>query len=1019
MLEMIELQMGSTNYDLSLDVIDNPEGDARVTLMGQSTLYSNDDMKAVADMFEDILEEFTTSPTKHISENWQYRQADIQKAIDIGQGEVQEKKWHDTLIEQFESVVPQHQDKVALIHANGISLTYGQMQQRLDTIAAALMDNGVKSGDSVGLFQESTTDWICSMLAIWKVGSVFVPLDAGTITKRLAMIVSDCRPAVILVDAATVKQEHEMNATRAAYIDVSTLLTEGTSDAKVDARASQNGSAMIYYTSGSTGIPKGIAVKHEGLRAVFESSCQYYGVNEQVISLVQSSLGFDISLIQMFIAWPAGGTVCLISRDMRGDALMIMDFMIKHKVTHTTGTPSEYNSWLTVGDLTKLRSSAWRVAICGAEAFPMSLMDKLRQLDKPDLQLFHIYGTTETTIYATQQELNWKDVGHYAEGSVPAGYSLANKAIYIVDESLHLLPLGLPGEIVLAGVGVAEGYNNNENMTKASFFHNSFAADWMVHHGWNTMYRSRDRSRLMADGSILIEGRIGGDTEIKLRGQRIDLKDIEQTILRTADGVIADTVASARSIANEVIPQGLFDDLSPNSDFFHVGGTSLLLIRLQALINQRLGILIRLADLFANSTLRPMSILINQHLGSLDETMRLPMIDWEWETRPSPDLRIGTAGENVVRPAPKPRSILVTGGAGFLGRSLLRSAMENPHIDRVHAVAVRQLEKRLATGLLPQHPKVIYYEGDLREPRLGLSEADAEYVFTDIDAVIHNGADVSHLKSYYTLRRANLNATKELARLCLPRRIPFHYVSTAGVSMFTFWQSFGETSASAAQPPTDGMNGYKASKWASERFLERLNEQLKLPVWMHRPSDMVRDDDEEASWDLLHTLLGYSRKLAAVPVSENLWGWLDLVAVSRVSNDVVQMVHDNLPRSLDGGVSYVHQTGDMAIPIEEMKEFFEEECGHTRKFEKLPIDEWARRAEVAGMRPAVAAVFGNVPRLARALCFPRFVKTWRPAEGQEGGMLLVRNCACGGTISLVWGEGCGRCGKSPVMPTWS
>lgn len=654
---------------------------------------------------------------------------------------------------------------------------------------------------------------------------------------------------------------------------------------------------------------------------------------------------------------------------------------------------------------------------------------------------------------------------------MPAGLSLANKAMYIVDKHMHLLPTGLPGEIVLAGVGVAEGYNNNEAMTKASFVPNVFAAEWMRQHGWTTMYRTRDRGRLLPDGSILVKRRIGDDTEIKLRGQRIDLKDIEQTILRTADGLVAEAVASVRSttgnrdaqffvahvvfsptktpadvhgflrdllaslplprymcptvivpidkmpmtmsfkldrravsmlpvtepeprngnkttlsddesqlktIWQEVMPQGLFDHMTLESDFFHVGGTSLLLIQLQAYIRKRLGVSIRLADLFANSGLQPMSQLVAKELGKLDQMGTPPTIDWEWETRPSQDLVLGA---NMPRPAARPKSVLITGGAGFLGRSLLRSAIDNPHIDRVHAVAVRQLEKRLASGLLPVHPKVTYYTGDLRQPRLGLSEAVAETVFNDIDAVIHNGADVSYLKSYYTLRRANLNATKELARLCLSRGIPFHYVSTAGVSMFTFWQSFGEETASAAEPPNDGTNGYKASKWASERFLERLNQQLGLPVWMHRPSDMVRYDDEEASWDLLHTLLGYSRTLGAVPVSENLWGWLDLVAVRRVSDDVIQMVHDNKPRSLDGGVSYVHQTGDMAIPIDEMKEFFEEECGHERVFEKLPIQEWARRAEAAGIRPAVAAVFGNVPRLPRALCFPRFVKTWRPANG--------------------------------------
>jgi hybrid polyketide synthase/nonribosomal peptide synthetase ACE1 len=983
-------------------------------------------------------------------------------------------------------------------------------------IAAALLGNQAKPGDSVGIFQESTPDWVCSMLAVWKVGAVFVPLDPGTKTERLAMVVDDCKPPVILTDDVTKTNQEELKATQSVFLNVSTLAQPA--PRPISIRATPDVLAMVYYTSGSTGTPKGIPTNQEGLRAVFEGACQRYEVDEGVVSLLQSSLGFDISLIQMFIAWPVGGTVCMISRDMRGDSVALMDFAVQHGVTHTTGTPSEYNSWLRFGEPARLRASAWRAAICGAEAFPMALLERLRELGKQDLKLHHIYGTTETTIFATTQELNWKEEGFYAEGQVPAGFSLPNKAMYVVDEDMHLLPVGMPGEIVLAGVGVAKGYNNNDALTKSCFVPNVFAPEPLRRNGCTTMYRTRDRGRLLPDGSIVVEGRIGEDTEIKLRGQRIDLKDVEATIVRCANGVISEAVASIRSTAGtdtqflvahvvlsptrsnmladsstflrdllaglplprymcptvlvpiekmpmtmsskldrravsalpvtqpersvaegatsahsmsedesqlksiweEVIPQGLFD-VTLESDFFHVGGTSLLLVQLQAQLRARFGLSIRLADLFANSTLRSMAQLVARRASLLGQGEALKMtIDWEWETRPSADLLIGTAPPEVPAPVANSKSVLITGGAGFLGRALLQSAINNPAIERVHAVAVRQLQKRLASGLLPTHPKVIYYDGDLREPRVGLSEEEAERIFADIDAVIHNGADVSHLKSYFTLRRANVNATKELARLCLPRRIPFHYVSTAGVSMFTFWQSFGEETASAAQPPTDGTNGYKASKWASERFLERLNERLGLPVWLHRPSDMVRDNDEEASWDLLHTLLGYSRVLRAVPLSENLWGWLDLVNAAQVSADIVQMVVDNKPRATDArSVSYVHQTGDMAIPIDEMKEFFEDECGGAHVFAKLPIEEWARRAEQAGMRPAVAAVFANVPRLPRALCFPRFIKTWRPAPGQDGGMLLVRRCRCGEELSPVWGEGCGLCGCRPLMPKWS
>lgn len=159
-----------------------------------------------------------------------------------------------------------------------------------------------------------------------------------------------------------------------------------------------------------------------------------------------------------------------------------------------------------------------------------------------------------------------------------------------------------------------------------------------------------------------------------------------------------------KTVWEEVIPNGLTnDDHGPESDFFHIGGTSLLLIQLQSHIKKRYGVFVRLADLFVNSVLQPMAQLIGHQLGNLEEMETPPKIDWEWETRPSADLRIGTPADGTPLVGTCPKSILVTGGAGFLGRALLRSAIRNPNIERVHAVAVHQLKGRLASGLLPSH----------------------------------------------------------------------------------------------------------------------------------------------------------------------------------------------------------------------------------------------------------------------------------------------------------------------------
>ncbi|KAI0802199.1 hypothetical protein GGR55DRAFT_683448 [Xylaria sp. FL0064] len=987
-LDLVDLNLGKTTYNLSLDIIDDPQGDVRVTLISQAYLYSNADVKIIRDCYEDILGEFVQYPNKQLSGDWQYRHTEVQRALQLG------REWPETVMHRLHDAAENNESKIALRHIDGTCMTYSQ-----------LLDH------------------------------------PGTKIARLAKIVADCKPFAVLVDAETSNAYPELGSLTAHCVDVGTITQFP--QARLSPLTTHEALAMIYYTSGSTGTPKGIAVKHCGLRAVFEGSSSFYGLSPDSITLLQSSLGFDMSLTQLFSAILIGGTACMISRDIRGDALSITEFMIKHNVTHTAGTPSEHSSWLSFGDRRSLRRSSWKAAICGAEPLTRSFLSQFRDLAKADMRLYNIYGTTETTVYATQQELDYNDESLYVD-HMPAGHSLPDKSMFVVDEQMRPLPLGLPGEIVLAGAGVAEGYINNSEMTKRSFTQNPYATPYYIEKGWTRI--------------------IGDDTEIKLRGFRIDLRDIEQTIITSSEGIIIEAGASLRSnggtdtqfivahivfhsgkrptnpdkflqglvqrlplprymcpttivqveqmpmmmsgkldrkalrtltvnrpdddtgraeelgehelalkdIWQDVLPKGLFA-VNADSDFFHVGGTSLLLVILQAKLREAFGVSIRLADLFSYSTLRSMSQLV----WAQAETAEKRTIDWELETRPSRDLQPGPLSASN-RTRNNPRAILLTGCAGFLGRHLLDSLINHPHVERVYCVAVRQLQKRLENCLIPTHPKVVYMEGDFRFPLLGLSKRDAETVFSEIDAVIHNGADVSHLKSYFTLKRANLGSTKELAGLCLPRRIPFHYISTAGVSMFTFWQSFGEETASAAEPPADSTNGYKASKWASERFLERLNEQTRLPVWLHRPSDMVRQDDEEAKWDLLHTLLGYSRRLKAVPVSENLWGWLDLVDVHRTSNDVVQKVVDNKPRSTTGDVSYVHQTGDIVIPIDEMKEFFEAESGHTVAFEKLPVEEWARRANAAGMHSAVAAVFGNVPRLPRALCFPRFIKTWKP-----------------------------------------
>ncbi|KAJ5740883.1 Acetyl-CoA synthetase-like protein [Penicillium malachiteum] len=1007
-MELLRFEPGKAAYDISLDIIDNPGGDCLLTFYIRENLYSRHAAEVLTNSYVEILAVFASQPDATLNQPKLFKKVDIERAIEIGSGPVIPSNWSSTLAHRVWEVVGEYPEDLSMKDGNGTVLTYGDMGQRVMSIIAVLLGAGIHKGQLVSVYHEPTVDTMCCLLAVLHIGAVYVPLDRSMHTSRLAAMVSNLDLKAILVDEESIEDVSSFNTHDVLVIDTSQITS--TNNTWFPIAASPDSVAAILHTSGSTGVPKGIMLMHRNLLNEVECSSQVYGFEREIV-LLQSSLGFDMSLTQAFTAVAYGGTLVIAPRRYRGDAVALTQLILDEGISFTGATPSEYLSWLSHGDISCLRASKWKIALAGGEQITGSLLKRFSALNRPDLQLFNAYGPTEITCSSNKMHVSYspRDIMELSGNRIAAGPPKPNSAVYILDDDLQPLPLGMSGQIAVSGAGVSAGYINDDNLTSEKFVVNPINSDG---NSSSHMYLTGDVGRWREDGTLVVEGRIAGDTQIKLRGLRIDLQDVERAILDVSSGILTNAAVSLRRandsevdflvayvvfsnaftdekrheylsklpsmlllpqymwpaavIAMERLPmnssmkmdrrhlstlplsashcpqrpmsQGKLTateqklqqtwkkviprDISPRSisrdtDFFLVGGSSLLLLHLQARIRDDFGTTLPLIQLFQASTLRLMAAKMESNLTSKVREH----IDWEHESDPNPDIQAQapSAARSVTYPA---RVVVLTGATGYVGTGLLQALQNDISITTIYCIAVRGGKDR---NLPRDSSKVVIFDGDLTEPNLGLSEADADNIFNTADAIIHNGADVSHLKSYRSLKPANFEATSKLIQLALGRHIPFHFVSTAGVTFFSQRAVFGEESVSSYLPPTDGLDGYTSSKWASERYLEKIHDRFGLPITIYRPSSISHEDATE-TLELMPNLLRLSRMLQAVPVSPQLRGSLNIVALDTVVDGIMNGVHFS-PSTSEPQLKYTNLTGGSDIPFSELKEYIERETG--------------------------------------------------------------------------------------------
>ncbi|THC94049.1 hypothetical protein EYZ11_006458 [Aspergillus tanneri] len=536
---------GRTAYDLILDVRDIAAGEMTVSFRGQQSLYSQTATRLLFESYMRLVRFFASNPSAIISTAPLFDQADIAAAIELGQGPTLTSSWPSTISERIEIVC--HQSPSALAVKDGLQppLTYGELAARVNAISASLISTGATQGSRVAVFQEPSSDWVPTMLAIWKIGSTYIPLELTNSLPRLAAIVKDSSPAVVVYHNKTATDVVSLTAETSTRTLNLADIVQLPDNVQTPSLANPDSPAVVLYTSGSTGTPKGIILKHSSIRNEIEGYSQQWGIGQETV-LQQSAYSFDFSLDQMLSGLANGGTIFVVSKNDRRDPARIAELIFKEKITYTKATPSEYDSWIEHGSTSLAQATSWRFAFGGGEPLTNRTKGQFRSLGLLSLRLHNSYGPGEITISCTKGAVPYLNEEDYTERPVPLGKPLPNYALYIVDHNMEILPQGVSGEIVIAGLGPAAGYLNTEDATRSKFLPDVYSPARRMSEGWTTVYKSGDVGRLLPDGSFTFEKRVDGDTQVKIRGLRIELEDIESTIIKMASGQVSRAVCSVR-----------------------------------------------------------------------------------------------------------------------------------------------------------------------------------------------------------------------------------------------------------------------------------------------------------------------------------------------------------------------------------------------------------------------------------------------------------------------------------------
>ncbi|NHN38212.1 amino acid adenylation domain-containing protein [Pseudomaricurvus alcaniphilus] len=515
-LRQYPLNQQEGQFELELELTDNRDKLCGI-LKYNTALFDEPQIEMLATHYQELLQSMVTNPESPIARLNMLSEAEQQQLA----------RWndtrrayppHDNLQQLIEAQVARTPNAVALKFGDE-EMTYAAMNAHANRLAHFLLQQGVELETKVGVCMERSFDMVIALLAIIKAGGAYVPVDPNYPAARLGFLLQDMETPLLLTQAPLLAKLPELD-TRIVCVEQLFLEDYAADDPQLPVGPSNL--AYMIYTSGSTGNPKGAMNTHAGICNRLLWMQEAYQLTAADSVLQKTPFSFDVSVWEFF--WPllAGARLVIARPDGHKDVDYLIDIIRREQITTLHFVPSMLSLFVANPEVS--RCDSIRRVICSGEALSHDLQQRFFQ--QLDTELHNLYGPTEAAIDVTA----WQCRPDSSGSVVPIGKPIANIQIHVVDKHLQPVPIGVNGELLIGGIGVARGYFKREQLNASKFIADPFSGDSFRGDRTTHLYRSGDLVRYLPDGNIEYLQRM--DDQVKLRGFRIELGEVEAMLNR-------------------------------------------------------------------------------------------------------------------------------------------------------------------------------------------------------------------------------------------------------------------------------------------------------------------------------------------------------------------------------------------------------------------------------------------------------------------------------------------------------